>query len=118
MEDLCHQVKELWEEVSTLCSIRDEEKKSRGMSSETLQLQESEPPNCTEGEEDSLCLSGWEMETPMTVKAGNLWPRRMAPAPPADLQCRIGPDRELGAVSSEASKPAETEPCSTTFILL
>ena len=44
VEDLCHQAKELREEFSTMCSIRDGKKKSHWIFSETLNLQEFEPP--------------------------------------------------------------------------
>lgn len=40
MEGVCHQ--ELWEEVSSLHSIRDDEKRINWIFSETLQLQEPE----------------------------------------------------------------------------
>ena len=42
IEDLCHQVKELQEEVSRLCSIRDDEEERDWIFSETLQLHEPE----------------------------------------------------------------------------
>lgn len=41
MDELCHQVKELWEEISRLCSVHEDERERDRIFPETLQLQES-----------------------------------------------------------------------------
>lgn len=66
-EDLCHQVKALQEEASKLFSIRDDEKETKWIFSETLHIEE-EPQG-----RQSLCPSAWERQTPTMAKAGSLW---------------------------------------------
>lgn len=73
MEDLCHQVKDLQERASKLFSIRDDAKETNWIFSETLQIQEElQLSTALKEGRQSLCLSTWERETPMMVKAGSL----------------------------------------------
>ena len=55
VHQLCYKVKELWEKVTVLYSIRKDEKEMSQIMSKTLQLQEPEPSAVAEGQE-SLCL--------------------------------------------------------------
>jgi len=88
IEDLCHQLHELWEQVSRLQSIRDDEKEISQVLSKTMQLRKPEPSTAAEGQAESLCVrleggnchdgEGWKL-----VTSG---PGGKAPAPHADLQ--------------------------------
>ena len=54
IEDPCHQVHELWEQVSRLHSIRDDTKEINYVLSETLQLPKPEPSTAAGGQAESL----------------------------------------------------------------
>lgn len=71
IKDLCHQVKELQEEVSSLHSIRDNEKEIDQIFSNTA-ASRAQTADCTEGRRvrQSLCLSVREVETPMMMRVG------------------------------------------------
>lgn len=65
-------------------------------------------------------LSGWgngdSQEPPRS--GWSWWPREDGSRSTCKTcNCRIGADSERGAVSNGASKPAETEPCSTLILL-
>lgn len=87
-DELCHQVKELQEEVSRLCSIHENEQEIDRLFSETLQSQESQPPFAVEmqvGSEPCQALSqrsveyeGWKLATACT--------RKKAPPSPETLK--------------------------------
>lgn len=67
-EQLCCQIKELWVEVSRLCSIRNDKKEINSIFSESLQLQESEPPATGEGQEEPVPVKS---EIAVMMEAGS-----------------------------------------------
>lgn len=72
VDPLCHQTRELQKDFSGLCNIRDHQKEINRISSEILQLQEEpESPSLLKEVCQSLYLWGWEMDTPVMVKAGS-----------------------------------------------
>lgn len=56
IEDLCHQLNELWEQVSRLHSIRGNKKEINQVLSETLQLLKPESSTAAGGQAESLCI--------------------------------------------------------------
>lgn len=73
IENLCHQLHELWEQVSRPHSIRDDKKGIKQVLSETPQLPKPEPSNAARGQAKSLCIrlesgnscdgEGWRLVT-------------------------------------------------------
>lgn len=120
LREMCCQVKELWVEVSRLCSI-NYKKMINQIFSETLQLLESECPATGEDQEEPVPVisesgnshndEGWKLMIPPT--------RRKALALPHDLllQNRLAAlvvDEDPGVLSNGASQMAEPEPHITT----
>ena len=71
LEDLCCQVRELWEAVTRVHSIRDDEKEINRTLSETSQIQEPNFPTALkEGQAEFLPISGLEVEIPRVAKVG------------------------------------------------
>lgn len=67
MKELCYQVEELWEEVSRLCSIREDKREIDKIFSETQQLEEPQASTAVETQ---------AVSTPNTKGKCNFWRSR------------------------------------------
>ena len=120
LEDLCCQ-EELWEEVSRLHTIREEERETDRIFSETEQLEKPPPPAAVE----KLAVStpnikvsatsgewkGWKLATSGT--------KRKAPLSPKGLQLQnrftaLKAEEKPCVPSSRGSGPPDPKPCNTT----
>lgn len=122
MEELCPQVKEPWEEVSRLHSIRYEEKGIEQIFSEILQTQYPEiPATLKEGQAESVFIrlgngDSLDGKGQKLVTSGI---RKVAYVPLAGLQLwnmfsALASDEGIGALSNKATKSDEPESCRST----
>lgn len=114
---MCHQVKEMWEEVSRLCSIRGDKSfigfslRPSSFKRPKFQLEEqAESVHIRLGNGDSCDVRGWKL-----VASGA---RRKAPVPSKDLQVQrrfsaLPGDDLLGAPSIESPELSEPESCTS-----
>ena len=113
IEDLCHQVKELQEEVYKLHSIRDKKRRLVRSSPRPCSCK-SLKSNCTKG----VAGRATGIRDPHDGEGCKLLTsgiRQMAPALPADLQLQekfsvLVADKGLGAVPRAETELAEPEP--------
>ena len=112
VEGLCHQVK-LLQEVIRLFSITDGEKEIDWIFSETLQIQEPEPPAVLrERQAESVLVGLGKGDDWQLVTSGK---RRKVPAPPAHLQLQnrfiaLVADERLVALCNEVSELMKSQP--------
>lgn len=117
MEDLCHEVKLLWKDVSRPLSITDDEKEIDWIFSETLQIEEPESTAVLrERQAESVVIGLGKEDDWQLVTSGK---RRKVDAPPADLQLQnefisLAADERLLALCKRVSELAKSEPHRST----
>lgn len=117
MEDLCHEVKLLWKDISRPLSITDDEKEIDWIFSETLQIEEPESTAVLRERQAEFVVIGLGKEDDwQLVTSGK---RRKVDAPPADPQLQNGfislaADERLLALCKRVSELAKSEPHRST----